>query len=249
MIKRKKAILAVIITLAIALSAFLVWAETPLGPMPEALAALQSDSQVLVSADRWLVFTPIGTKPEVGFIIYPGGRVDFRSYAPAAHAIANHGFLVVIVPMPLNLAVFSPDSASDVITTFREIKSWAVGGHSLGGSMAAQFIRGHASTAGGLVLWASYPASDNDLSKSSLKVISISGTRDGLATPDKISSSRSLLPPDTKWIVIVGGNHAQFGWYGPQPGDNPADISREEQQRQVVEYTVGLLKELAMPDA
>jgi hypothetical protein len=55
--------------------------------------------------------------------------------------------------------------------------------------------------------------------------------------------------PLTKWIEIVGGNHAQFGWYGPQPGDNPADISREEQQRQVVEYTVGLLKELAMPDS
>jgi hypothetical protein len=29
-------------------------------------------------------------------------------------------------------------------------------------------------------------------------------------------------------VSIEGGNHAQFGWYGPQEGDNPATISREE---------------------
>jgi len=47
-----------------------------------------------------------------------------------------------------------------------------------------------------------------------------------------------------RWFVIVGGNHAQFGWYGPQPGDNPAEISREAQQQQVVESTIEMLKSL-----
>jgi hypothetical protein len=95
-----------------------------------------------------------------------------------------------------------------------------------------------------LVLWAAYPAESDDLSGQDLAVVSIYGTRDGLATPDKIDASRPLLPPDTRWVAIEGGNHARFGWYGPQNGDNPATISREDQQRQVVAATVNLLQQL-----
>src|SRR5438270_500507 len=76
----------------------------------------------------------------------------------------------------------------------------------------------------GVVLWGSYPQASDDLSGSALAVVSISGTRDGLSTPAKIDASRPLLPPDTRWVVIDGGNHSQFGWYGPQGGDNPAGI-------------------------
>ena len=43
-------------------------------------------------------------------------------------------------------------------------------------------------------------------------------------------------------MPIEGGNHAQIGWYGPQPGDGTATISREEhQQAQVINETVQLL--------
>jgi len=244
MSKRRKLLLASSASLVVILIGFVVWAETPLGPMPEALDALQSDSYVQVSSGRWLVFMPTGKQPKVGFIIYPGGRVDARSYAPVAHSIAAYGFLVVITPMPLNLAVFAPDSALDVISAFDNITSWAIGGHSLGGTMAAQFAKNHPLQLRGLVLWASYPDSRSDLSKSDLKVVSISATRDGLVTPDKIASSRALLPSTTKWFAIIGGDHAQFGWYGSQPGDNPADISREAQQQQMVEATLDLLQNL-----
>ncbi len=33
-------------------------------------------------------------------------------------------------------------------------------------------------------------------------------------------------------VEIQGGNHAQFGNYGPQKGDLPATISAQEQQAQ-----------------
>jgi hypothetical protein len=108
--------------------------------------------------------------------------------------------------------------------------------------MAARFAHGHPSTVHGLVLWASYPAASDDLSdRGDLAVASIYGTLDGLATEDKIAASRPLLPPDTRWVAIEGGNHAQFGWYGPQPGDNPATIGREAQQRETVAATLALL--------
>ena len=46
---------------------------------------------------------------------------------------------------------------------------------------------------------------------------------------------------------IEGGNHEQMGWYTGQPNDPPATISRDEQQRQVVDATLDLLARLARP--
>jgi pimeloyl-ACP methyl ester carboxylesterase len=170
--------------------------------------------------------------------------VDPRSYAPAARTIAQEGYLVVIVPMPLNLAVFASDAAAEVIMAYPEVSHWAIGGHSLGGAMAARFAYSHPDDVQGLVLWAAYPDGSNDLSGRRLPVSSIYGTLDGLATPEKIAASHALLPMTAEWVAIEGGNHAQFGWYGPQSGDNPATISREGQQRQVVAATLELLASL-----
>jgi dienelactone hydrolase len=231
--------------LILALGGFVIWASTAATPMPEALAALQSDAQVEVDTEPWLVFRPMGGNPTVGLILYPGGRVDPRAYAPTARTLAQEGYLVVIVPMPLNLAIFAPDRAAEVMITFPQISRWAVGGHSLGGAMSARFAYQNPEAVQGLVLWAAYPASTDDLSGHSLAVTSIYGTRDGLATGDKIAASRPLLPPNTTWLAIEGGNHAQFGWYGPQSGDNAATISREEQQKQIVAATLAVLAHLA----
>jgi pimeloyl-ACP methyl ester carboxylesterase len=233
--------------LFLAVIGFVVWGETPARTMPAALLVLNSDNSVTVTDSRWLAFTPAAAPPETGLILYPGGRVDYRAYAPAAHEIASNGFLVVIVPMPLNLAVFGVNTAQDVIAAYPQIHHWAIGGHSLGGSMAANFAKSHPADVAGLVLWASYPASSDDLSASGLKVASISASLDGLATPAKIAASRPLLPADTVWTVIEGGDHAQFGWYGPQAGDNPATISRSKQQSQLIKATIDLLDTISKP--
>jgi dienelactone hydrolase len=228
----------------VALVAFLAWALIIPAPMPQALAAMQSDAQVGVEAGRWLTFRPAEGEPAAGLIVYPGGRVDYRAYAPAARAVAAEGYLVAIVPMPLNLAVLGSGRAAEVLRAFPEVRRWAVGGHSLGGAMAASFARRNPERVQGLVLWAAYPSGSDDLSRSALHVVSIYGTRDGLATLAKIEASRPLLPPDTRWVPVEGGNHAQFGWYGPQPGDNEAAITRDEQQAQIVSATAALLQTL-----
>ena len=242
--RRTKAVAIVSIVMIVLMASFVIWAETPPAPMSEALDALLSDSQVAVSTGTWLVFQPVSSNKSTGFIIYPGGRVDYRSYAPAAHAIAEEGYLVVIVPMPLNLAVFGVNIAKDVIDSFPNISSWAIGGHSLGGSMAAQFAYESPIEMKGLVLWAAYPASGTDLSKLSIRVVTIHGTNDGLVKMSDIDSSLKVLPADTVRVEIFGGNHAQFGWYGAKPGDNDLTISRELQQRQIVNATVLLLEKL-----
>jgi len=229
--------------LILILAGFVIWAGSAAAPMPEALAALQSDALVKVDTDPWLVFRPVAGDPAGGLVFYPGGRVDPQAYAPAARALAQRGYLVVIVPMPLNFAVFAPDRAAEVMAAFPEIDRWTVGGHSLGGAMSARFAYQNPEMVQGLVLWAAYPASTDDLSGYSLAVASIYGTLDGLATEDKIDASRPLLPAGTHWTAIEGGNHAQFGWYGPQSGDNPATISRMAQQEQVVAATLVILSD------
>jgi pimeloyl-ACP methyl ester carboxylesterase len=231
----------VVVVLVIIIGGFILWGETPAKPMPEALTALQPDALVGVTTGKWLIFEPVNSLPETGFIIYPGGRVDYRAYAPAAHQIAAQGYLVVIIHVPLNLAVLDPAVASSVIAAYPQIKHWAVGGHSLGGTMAANFVHAHPGVVQGLVLWASYPAGRDNLSASAVKVLSISGMLDGLSTPAKIEASRPLLPAGTTFVPIQGGDHAQFGWYGPQSGDNPATISRADQQSQIVQATLDFL--------
>ena len=242
--KRKLWLLLLIpvVFVACLIALFFGWALTPSGPMVEAESYLQSDDAVEVVSGDWITFRPKGELPDTGLILYPGARVDPRSYAPAAYEIALAGYFVVIPSTTLNLAVFSPNIADDIIARYPEIAHWVIGGHSLGGAMAAQYADTHPGKVDGLVLWASYPPSANDLSGSSLKALSIYGTRD--IDPEVIESSKPLLPANTVWVVIEGGNHAQFGWYGPQSGDWEAAIPREEQQRQIVDATIDFLDSL-----
>lgn len=237
-------LLAALLLLIIGAAGFVVWASTTPDSEAPALAALESDAAVTVTRGDWLIFTPAGAEPTAGYIFYPGGRVAPDSYAAYARAVAEAGYLVVIVPMPLNLAVFDSGAAARVMDAYPAVEHWAVGGHSLGGSMAARFAHDHLDRVDGLVLIASYPEASKDLSGAALATASIYGTLDGLATVETVESSRPLLPSDTLFVAIEGGNHAQFGWYGAQAGDNPATISAEDQHAQTVAATLRILEAL-----
>lgn len=242
-------VIALLAVLVIGGGAFFVWANQAAQPMPEALAAMQSTDTVQFSEQNgWLVFQPVAqsnafAQPlKTGLIIYPGGKVDYRAYAPTAQAIAAQGYLVVIPPMPLNLAFFDVNAAEKIIAAFPEIQTWAVAGHSLGGVAASSFAAQNPDKIQGVAFWASYP--QGNMTTFPGQVISISASNDGLSTPDKIEASKKDLPPSTQFVVIEGGNHAQFGYYGAQEGDNPATISRAEQQAQLVAAMVQFLQGL-----
>lgn len=239
----KKSLLVLFALIVVLTTGFIAWASFPLGPAPSALASLEPDALVDVqTSPDWIVFRPSGSNPESGFIFYPGGRVDFRSYAPLLKPLAEKGYLVVLVRMPLSLAVFSPGKAEDVISAFPEINNWVIGGHSLGGAMASNFCYSRPGLMKGLVLWASYPAGSNPLADQPLKVLSLYGSEDGEV--EGIEASAALLPNDTVWYRIEGGNHAQFGDYGLQSGDGVATISATEQREQVITVTVDFLDEI-----
>jgi len=229
------------VILAIGLGLFILWGLNPLGPGDQAMAALAPDSIVTVAdAGEWITFAPTGGSALTGFILYPGAHVDHRSYALIAHELASQGYLVALVKMPLGLAVFGLDKAEGVISANPEIRSWAVGGHSLGGVMAARYASRNLDQVQGVAFLASYPA--DNLSGTDLKGMQTYGSNDTVLSLDALEAATPQLPPGTIFQVIEGGNHSAFGDYPTQRGDGVAEISAEEQQAQTVDLIARLLR-------
>ena len=188
-----------------------------------------------------ITLSPEG-KATTGLVFYPGARVDARAYQDILRPLADAGHLVVILKTPLGIPLLDTGQAREAMDRHPEIGSWAVGGHSLGGVSASSFAKSN-SDVSGLLLFASYPA-ENMADAHGLSVLSISGSNDGLSTPDKIAASKSLLPPNTTYATVVGGVHAFFGDYGEQPGDGEPGISREHAQQQIVAESLSFMDQL-----
>lgn len=185
-----------------------------------------------------IVFKPEGATK--GFIFYPGGKVEYTAYIPLMQACAEEGILCVLLEMPFNLAVFNVNAADGIQQAYPEIEEWYIGGHSLGGSMAASYLADNAEKYEGLILLGSY--STANLSDANLAVLSIFGNKDKVMNREKYQDNRSNLPIDFTEYVIDGGCHAYFGMYGLQDGDGVPAITNEEQIRITVENILKLME-------
>jgi pimeloyl-ACP methyl ester carboxylesterase len=225
-------VLAGVILLAVI--ALLVYSQVGvMAAEPEPLAAVRADPAIsLVDESAAIVMTPTSGATGDGLVFYPGAKVDPWAYASKLSGVVAEGTTVVIVKPWLNLAFFDLRPLSTFTELAPEVDDWAVGGHSLGGVKACQL----ASEAGRLVLFASYCATD--ISDTSVGVLSISGSEDGLSTPQKIDENRHLLPGDAQLVQIDGASHSSFGDYGLQPGDGTPSISDEDMIQQITEAAV-----------
>jgi hypothetical protein len=219
----------------------LVWSKTGTYPArKDALSALESTDRVRITQDKWIIFEPV-QDTEIGLIFYPGGLVEPTAYAPILHRIAEEGVLVIITPMPLNLAIFNTGAANAVIDAYPQISTWIIAGHSLGGASAAIFTENNPKRIDTIALWDSYPPDSADLSDNTISGISIFSTANNHPNTDNFNEKKHLLPPDTLFIGIEGANHAQFGDYGPQKGDVVASMSLAEQHEQVAEIMLDFI--------
>ena len=166
-------------------------------------------------------------KSEIGFVFYPGGKVDHLSYLPLMRDLARRGIFCVLYDMPFNLAVFGANSASEIAEEYPDVGQWYIGGHSLGGSMAASCLSKNPTVFKGLVLLGSYSATD--ISSLDIRVLSVYGSEDGVMNRDKYEENKKNIPKDFTETVIEGASHAYFGMYGEQDGDGEARISAEQQ--------------------
>ncbi|NUT72493.1 alpha/beta hydrolase [Pseudarthrobacter sp. C4D7] len=222
----------------LALAAGLAWLNPfAYQPGPTAEAGPASDFTV-TETDTTITMSPDGAATK-GLVFYPGARVDARAYQDVLAPVVGAGCRVVILKEPLGLSLLDGNQARSAIEANPDITTWAVGGHSLGGVSASSFALNNTEVTG-LVLYASYPV-ESLRGRTGLSVLSVSGTQDGLSTPEKIEASRELLPVDTEFVAVQGGVHAFFGDYGPQPGDGEPGISRSSAQQQIGSATAGFL--------
>ena len=172
--------------------------------------------------DGIITFEPID--PIAGFIFYPGGKVEYTAYVPLMSALAEEGVLCILTQMPFNLAVLDMNAAKGMTEKYPEIDNWYIGGHSLGGSMAASFVADNSDDFEGLILLGSYSTA-----KVTLPVLSIYGSEDKVMNREKYDKYKSNIDSSLTETVIDGGCHAYFGMYGAQDGDGMPSISNEEQ--------------------
>ncbi|CAN5244180.1 hypothetical protein BH09ACT1_BH09ACT1_07380 [soil metagenome] len=221
--------------------AIIGWLAPSVAVQP-ALAAMRSSASVAVTENATqIVLTPTGSVDDVGLFFQPGAKVDARAYAAVLLPVAEAGHVVVIPKQPLGIAFLSTGAFTSARGDFAPVTRWVVGGHSLGGTVAAMTADSYCGSRSepvvGLLLFASYPASD--ISKSlDCPVLSISGSRDGLSTPAKIRSTKRLLPEDAEYVTIRGAVHAYFGDYGTQSGDGQPTTGHAEARARISTTTV-----------
>ncbi|MBR0381078.1 MAG: alpha/beta hydrolase [Eubacterium sp.] len=196
---------------------------------------MQSDSPVtVVKTDGGWLFD--GPSDDVALIFYPGARVEETAYAPLLRRLAEEKMDVCLVKMPFRLAFFGMNKAGKIMA-HTDYSRFYIGGHSLGGAMAASYAAGHESDFSGLILLASYPTDETGID-----TLLIYGSEDEILNVDRFTASLSLLSGRWEEAVIDGGNHAGFGNYGSQKGDGKAGISPLEQQEKTIEYISEFVK-------
>ncbi|MDO4466517.1 MAG: alpha/beta hydrolase [Bacillota bacterium] len=193
-----------------------------------------------VHTEDYVVYEP--ENADIGFILYPGAKVEFIAYEPLIEQLAQERILSCVVRMPLNFAILDEEIAEEIIEMYPNIKEWYIGGHSLGGVAAASFASKNKDLLQGIIFLASY--STKDLSETKLKGLSIYGSEDGVLNQDSYKKNKRNFPKKTKEYCIQGGNHAYYGNYGEQDGDGIATISRKHQQEETVKSIIECIRSL-----
>lgn len=198
-----------------------------------ALEVLSAGNDLQVRGD-WTILSP-AEPTDTAVIFYPGAKVEGAAYLPLLDQLRRTGLTCILVEMPFHLAIFAPNAAQEVMAQYSEIRHWYLAGHSLGGAMASQFAGAHPDQVEGLILLGAYLYGDYPPENT----LTIYGSLDQ-SVEDHIHYTENL-------VEIQGGNHAQFGSYGPQKGDLPGAISPQEQQRQTVEAVSAFLRQRQLP--
>jgi len=230
---------------------FAVWSLIAYRASPAARAALTADGAVTVTRQEgaWtFIPSPDRRRSTARLLFFAGSLVDPVAYAPLARAVANAGFAATILELPRRGAFGGADDpvllarARALMRGRDQSSQWVVAGHSRGAVVATQLAAEGADGLAGLVLIGSSHPRDVSLAALTIPVTKIVGTHDGLASPEEVRANQHNLPASTHWVWIEGGNHSQFGWYGFQPGDRFAGISRDEQHAAMIEAVIVALR-------
>jgi hypothetical protein len=186
-------------------------------------------------AGQYLDIQPTTREVSSLFIFYPGGLVRPQAYEWLGVALAPLGVRTLIPVFAADLAVTAPNRATILIAKFPNVQRIVIGGHSLGGAMAARYALNNPDKVEGLVLMAAFSAEGDNLSAFMLPTLVLAAEHDGLATLDEVQAGLARLPDDARLDVIEGSVHSFFGRYGPQRGDGIPTVDRAQAEAAIVQ--------------
>ncbi len=219
--KKLRIAAAILLILLAVLAGGFFWYVSDYYRAEDVAVSVLAQADGIAVQDNLTILSP-SVPGNTAIIFYPGAKVEAVAYLPLLDQIRRTGVTCILVDMPFHMAIFDPNAAEDVIAEFPEISHWYIAGHSMGGAMASQFAAGHPDQVDGLILLGAYIYGDYPPEST----LTIYGSLNQ-SVEDKLDYTENV-------VEIEGGNHAQFGNYGPQKGDPPAAISAQEQQAQTV---------------
>ena len=221
--RRKKLLIAagILPAVLLLLGGAFFWYVSDYYRADDAARAVLTQGDNIQSRERLTILSP-SSPTDTAVIFYPGAKVEGTAYLPLLDRLRQTGLTCILVEMPFHMAIFDPNAAQAVMAQFPDIKHWYIAGHSMGGAMASQFASEHPDRVDGLILLGAYLYGDYP-PKNTLTVYGSLNQ----SVEDKLDYTENV-------VELAGGNHAQFGNYGPQKGDLPAAITAEEQQAQTV---------------
>ncbi len=222
--------LGILLAVLVLLTGAFFWYVSDYYRAEDVALAVMNDGSGITVQDNLTVLAP-SVPGDTALIFYPGAKVEAQAYLPLLDSLRQTGLTCILVDMPFHMAIFDADAAQDVIAQFPQYSHWYIAGHSMGGAMASQFAADHPDEVDGLILlgayiYGDYPPADT---------LTVYGSLNQ-SVEDKLDYTENV-------VEIQGGNHAQFGNYGPQKGDAPATISAEEQQAQTVEAVTEFIRQ------
>jgi hypothetical protein len=209
-----------------------MYINSPYTPEPEMYEFIELNSNVTRSdTSKAIILEPSTYENNIVFI--PGGKVMPEAYLYLATELANQGMKVTIIKPIANLAILQPNLGSKYL---EEGKTNIVMGHSLGGVVSSMVVSKHPDI-NYLVLLGSYNLGEIE----STETLIISAEFDIQMDWDTYDENTKSINNLTE-VMIEGGNHAYFGYYGNQRGDGEAEMSNKEQQDLVVGYIIDFLE-------
>ena len=222
------ALISLTLIMTVGLFIYTIDSYGPLPDMRDGINELNLDGIEIIDDFDQISF--LVDQPKKNIVIIPGGKVKPESYQYLAANLARSGYDVTIVKTLFNVAILTPNYGARFL---KDGIDNVVIGHSLGGTVGSIFSEGDLRVSH-IIFLASYPisrVSDKD-------VLVITGELDLVLDHERLFESQELMGDNAEKVEIEGGNHAQFGWYGPQKGDGVALIDTKTQQDLVINLII-----------
>lgn len=222
----KKLLLGMLLLVSVMFLALFVYSSNPYQPLDDMQLEINSldTSNIVVNETSRQISYQV-TDPIANILFIPGGLVNPHSYDYLMMKLALEGYQITIFKPFFDLAILTPNFASKYL---EETLDNIIIGHSLGG-VVASMIASKSDLISKVILMGSYPIQDI----SDKEVLLITAEFDIQMNQEEFDNSLQYVNDDYIQYEVIGGNHAQFGWYGPQKGDGEATITTLEQQNEV----------------